>query len=216
MTTNRSAAAALVAGSLAGLLTMALHPTGRDLVRNASTGASNALVTAVHGMALLAQPLLVAGTLALTLRLRARRDLATAAFVCFAFASVAVTIAAAASGFLAPAVLAGLQGADAPARTGMLDALRYTGLLNRAFARIGVLFVGAALLLWSAAMLAGRELPRALAAYGALAGAAMLGGVASGRLRLDVHGFGAVVLAQSVWMTWAAGALWRDRAAPGG
>ena len=41
MSTNRNAAIALVTGSLAGLVTMALHPTGRDVVHNASAGMSN-------------------------------------------------------------------------------------------------------------------------------------------------------------------------------
>ena len=32
---------------------------------------------------------------------------------------------------------------------------------------------------------------------------------ASGHLTLDIHGFGAVVLGQGVWMAWVAAQLWR-------
>src|SRR5687768_3345602 len=80
MTTDRTAALALVAGSLAGLVTMVLHPTGRDVVHGASVGGANVLNAAVHGLAIGAQPLVLAGALAIVLRLRARRDLAVGAY----------------------------------------------------------------------------------------------------------------------------------------
>lgn len=210
MSTDRTAAIALLTGSSAGLVTMALHPTGHDVIRNASAGATNTLTTAVHALALLAQPLVLAGALALTLRLRARRDVAVGAYVFFALASVAVIIAAAASGFLAPGVLRGLAGADEPARAVMTSALRYTGLVNQTFAKMHVMFSGIAILLWSGAILTGRELTRALAVYGLLLSVVLILGVASGQLRLDVHGFGFVVLGEGVWMAWAAAQLWRS------
>jgi hypothetical protein len=210
MSTDRPAAIALVAGSVAGLVTMALHPTAHDVVQNASTGATNTLVTTVHMLALLGQALVLAGTLALTLRLRAHRDVAVGAYVFFALASVAGMIGAVASGFLAPGVLHGLAAADESTRATMLNALHYAGVVNQTFVRIYVLFSGVAILLWSGAMLPSRELPRALAIYGRLLGVALTLGAASGHLRLDVHGFGLVVLGQDVWMTWAAVHLWRS------
>lgn len=219
MSTDRTAALALFAGSLAGVVTMALHPTAHEVVRNASASAPNTLATAVHALAVLAQPLELCGTLALTLRLRARRDVAVGAYIFFALASVAALIAAVASGFLAPAVLRGLAVADAPARAAMMSALHVTGLVNQAFARVFVTCSGVAILLWSGAMrpdratagreAAGREPPRALAVYGLLLGAALTLGAVSGHLRLDVHGFGLVALGEGVWMAWVAAYLWR-------
>jgi hypothetical protein len=91
----------------------------------------------------------------------------------------------------------------------MLSALRYTGLLNRTFATIYVMLSGVAILLWSGAMLAGRELTRALGVYGLLLGVVLLLGITTGHLRLDIHGFGLVVLGEGVWMAWAAAQLWR-------
>jgi hypothetical protein len=210
MHTDRTAALALVAGSVAGLVTMLLHPTGHDVVRNATAGGTNALNTGVHALALLAQPLVLGGALALVLRLRARRDLAIGAYVFFAMASVAVIIAAAASGFIAPAVVRRIGEADAAARAGMMGALGYTGMLNQAFARIHVMFSSVAILLWSIVMLAGRELSRALATFGIVLGAALLAGVLTGALRLDIHGFGLVVLGQGAWFGWVAWHLWRQ------
>lgn len=208
MSTDRTAATALAIGSLAGLVTMALHPTGRDLAHSAS-GAAYTLATGVHVLAMLTQPLLLAGTLALTLRLRARRDVAIGAYTFFALASVAVVIAAAASGLLAPSFLRGLSRGDDAERAAMMSALHYTAHLNQAFATLFVMFSGVAILGWSWAMLAGRELSRALAIYGLVLGAALLLGPASRHLRLDIHGFGAVVLGEAVWMAWVAAHLWR-------
>ncbi len=229
---DRAAAAALVAGSLAGLVVMAAHPTARDAIRNAEAGAPNTLLVGVHVLGLLVQPLLLAGTLAVTRRLCARPPgappaagssagwLAVGANVYFALASVAALAAATASGLVAPGVLRGYAAADAPARAAMLAALDYTGRLNRACARADVLLTGVALLLWSAAMLvdrpgASRPWPRALAGYGVVVGLALVAGAATGRWRLGVHGFGLVVLGQGVWMAGAAAHLWRAPASGG-
>ena len=211
MTTDRSAALAIIAGSLAGLATMALHPTGRDVVQNASAGGTNSLAAAVHWLAIVAEPLVLAGTLALTLRLRAQRDIAIGAYVFYAVAGVRVVMAAIASGLVAPGALRGMRDADEATRALMMSDLHYTGLLNQAFAAVYVVFSAIAILLWSAAILGGggRELPRALAVYGLLLGAVLLLGVASGHLRLGVHGFGLVVLGEAVWMIWAAASMWR-------
>lgn len=211
MSTDRSAAIALVAGTVAGLLTMALHPTGHDIVSNAATGDVNTLNMAVHSLALAGQPLLLAGLLALTHRLRDARALAVLAYVSFAFAVAAVMVAAVASGFLAPAAVAGFDGADATERTAMLNALHYTGQLNQAFARVHVIFSGVAIVLWSVAFIRTRELSRGLGVYGAIAGVAQAVGVLSGTLRLDIHGFGLVVLTQGVWLVLVARHLWRTR-----
>jgi hypothetical protein len=211
---------------------MGLHPTGRDALRNAEAGAPNSLLGAVHALGLVAQPLLFAGTLALTRRLWARHagvtgtpagsvggsaagPLAVGATAYFALASVAALAAATASGFVAPGVLRGYAAADAPARAAMLAALDYTGRLNRAFARLDVLLTGVAVLLWSAAMLAdrpggaARPWPRAVAGYGVVLGLVLAAGAATGHLRLGVHGFGLVVLGQGLWMAGVAAHLWR-------
>ncbi|HEV7595197.1 MAG TPA: hypothetical protein VGO33_09375 [Gemmatimonadaceae bacterium] len=210
MSTNRNAAVALLTGSIAGLVTMAFHPTGHDVVRNASAGAANTLNVALHFLALAAQPLLLAGTLALTLRFRARRDMAVVAYIFFAVATVAVMIAAVASGFLAPSVVRGYAEADEPTRTLMINALTYTGRVNQAFATVYVAFSAVAILLWSVAALLGGELPRSLARYGIPLGAVLILGILSGYLGLDIHGFGLVVLGEGIWMAWAAGVLWRS------
>lgn len=207
---DRSAAFALILGSIAGLAAMAFHPSGQDVLRSAAAGTSNIRTAAVHSLALAAQLLVLAGTLALTLRLRARRDLSIAAYIVFAVASVAVIIACVASGFLAPGVLRGHAEADEPTRAVMLNALHYTGRINRTFAQVGATLSGIAILLWSLAMLLGRELSRFLAIFGTLLGVALALGIVTGYWQVNLLGFGLVVLAQGTWFVWVAALLWRS------
>ncbi len=206
---NRSAAVALVLGFAAGLVTMATHPTGHDVIARASAGGANTLNSAVHVLALVGQALLVCGCLYLTLHLRARRDVAVAAFVAFAFGSVAIFIAAGASGFLAPMSVRGIGEADEVRRAAMLAALSYTGMINQAFAKLSVLFSCIAVALWSAAILVGREMPRRLALFGLVAGTGLAGAVWMGVLPLHIHGFMLVVIVQGTWFTLVALHLWR-------
>jgi hypothetical protein len=208
--TGRNAAIALALGSIGGVVTMAFHPTGHDLLRNASGGVANTKIAAAHTLALVSQPLLLAGTLALTLRLRARRDLAVMAYVFFAVATVAVTIAAVASGYMAPSAVRGYAQADEAGRAMMHHSLHYTGLVNQAFAKLYIAFAGVAIALWSvAAVGSARELPRPLAAYGLVLGGALVAAIAAGLPLLSIHGFGLVVLGQATWMMWLAAVLWR-------
>ncbi|MBA3404213.1 MAG: hypothetical protein H0U13_05895 [Gemmatimonadaceae bacterium] len=105
MTTNQKASLAIIAGTLCGFVTMTLHPTGHDVIQSVTGGGKGSLNVMVHSLALLGQPLIVMGTLALTLQFRTERALAVGAFVFFAWASAAIMIAATASGFIATALL---------------------------------------------------------------------------------------------------------------
>jgi hypothetical protein len=193
----------MIVGSAAGLVTMVLHPSGHDVVSNAASGASNMLNRSVHLLAIVAQPLVLAGSLGLTARLSARRDLAFGGFAFYVIASFAVVIAALASGFVSPAVISGLDTADEARRAMMMSELRYTGILNQAFAKIYVVLAGVAILLWSTAMLIGRELSRSLGFYGVLLGITLVMLMALNALRLDIHGFGLVAILVGAWFVWA-------------
>lgn len=208
MNTNRFAALALVAGSLAGLLIMALHPTGGDIAADPS-GHALMIAKAVHWLGIIAQPLLLAGTLHLTLKLRSRAPLAIGAFVFYAVGGIAVVFAAAASGIVSPGVMEGMHGSGEGATLAMENYAHYTFLWNQAFAGIYVVLSGIAVALWSIAILRGRELPAALGAYGLVLGVALVIGLASGHLSLGVHGFGLVILGESIWFIWSAVVLWR-------
>jgi hypothetical protein len=85
----------------------------------------------------------------------------------------------------------------------------YNHRLNQAFARTYVVASSAAIVLWSASILRSRSLAPGVAIYGLLVGPAILLAVVSGHLRLDVHGFGLIVLPQAVWFVVAGARLGR-------
>lgn len=206
---NRSAALAIWAGTAAGLATMALHPTGREVVHNATEGGGNILVSSVHLLAILGQALVLAGAVAIAARLRARVDLAVGGYVFFALGAFTIIVAAAASGLIAPSTVRGIGELEAAERGMMLNDLHYTGLINQSFARISVVFTAVALLIWCAAILRTRAFTRGIAIYGIALATLLLIGAGSGYLRLNIHGYGLVVLGTGLWQVLVANALWR-------
>lgn len=207
MTSRKNAWFVTLVGALLTLAVMLLHPTGAEAVADAGTGGSRhvlALARAVHGVAIGAIPLLLAGMTALSWRLRAQRDLAVGGLVCFALASLAVLVAAVMSGLVAPALLDRLPAAGDPLRDVAFQQLHYTGVLNQAFAKVYVALAGAAFVFWSIAMRGDSAFPGVVRWYGVVAGVLPFAGVAAGHLRLDVRGFGLVMLLHATWMMAAA------------
>lgn len=212
MHSYRPAALGIAVALAAGLATMFLHPTGQDVTRVADSGGTNLLVTGVHAMAIIAQPLIVCGMIALTALLGLSKPVPVAALVFFCMSSVAVLIEAAASGFLAPLVVSGFGTADELRRNAMMADLRYTGQLNQSFASIQVLLSCIAIGLWSWSVWRDRTVTRAVAIVGAVVAIGLLGGRLSGHLSLGIHGYTLVVVAQAIWFATVAVALWRHRA----
>lgn len=190
---------ALIASTTAGLVTMALHPLPHDVFGVSDPRGAVALGAYVHGLAIAATMIGFLGALALHVRTNDAARFSLSALVAYAFAAVAVIIAAAASGFVA----GGLALAKEPPPHAVLQ---LAGLFNQAFAKIDVVAGSAAIFLWSIAIWRGRTLPRALALYGFVIGPVLALLVIAGHLRLDVHGFGAVVLLQGIWFA-AAGVV---------
>jgi hypothetical protein len=187
--------AALIVGTVSGLVTMALHPSGHQLMADYDRIAP--LAVAVHVLALAGMPITFLGALGLTRRLSS--ETATAALVAYGFATVAAMSAAVASGLIAPHVAGWTLQAAMEDRGACRALLRYNGEINQAFAKVFVAASSVAILLWSLAILAARTFARAAGILGCLIGALALIGILSGSLRLDVHGFGLVVLAQGIW-----------------
>jgi hypothetical protein len=210
MNPYRSAAIAIAVALAAGLVTKLFHPSGRDVIQVAEAGGRNLVVTGLHAMAILAQPLLVCGMIALTAMLGFRQPIPVAALVFFCFNSMAVVIEAVASGFLAPLAVRGIAEADEVRRAMMLADLRYTGVINQGFASIQVILASVAILLWSWSAWRGRTISRAVWIVGALAGIGILAARLGSLLPLHVHGYLLVVVSQGVWFGTVAVALWRQ------
>lgn len=199
--------ALLIAGALAGLVVMSLHPTGHDLANPEKFQRLALLNVRVHSLALVATPMVFLGMLGLSRRLGSP-DLARAALVAFGFGGAAVMSAAVASGFVAPGVMARIIAAEGSRVPEAF--LVYTGLWNQGFAKVNVVAYGVGILLWSAAILRSGRLARASGSVGVALGAVILVAFLSGHLRLDVHGFGLVTFAQSGWLIWLGILLCRE------
>jgi hypothetical protein len=208
---RRSDAAALVAGALATLVTMALHPRGGEALRDGET-LSRAGVAAVvsHSIALAGVPLLLLGFWGLSRRLGWDSALVRLAFVTYSLGSAAVVNAALMSGLVAPGVALSIRAASPEGSPVVQSFFAYTFVLNQSFARVYVVASSAAVVLWSVRGLRLGAPWRGAGVFGALAGAAVAAAVVSGALPLNVHGFGHVVLLQSAWTIWMAARLAAD------
>ena len=191
----------LIAGSLASVLVMSLHPTSHDLLDPQRSQGQAHLNVLVHSLALAATPALFMGLLGLWCRLGAP-GLATAAIVAFGFGGVAILSAAVASGFVATEVFARLREGEGHSRELYHVLAAYTGMLNQGYAKVSVVAWSVAILLFSVAILRSRQMSRAAGIGGIIVGAGVLLVFLSGHVRLNVHGYGMVVFAQSAWLVW--------------
>lgn len=194
----------LVANAVMGLVTMALHPT---------TVADPALVLAVHALALAGVPVGLYGAWVLARRLGEGGPAAELAFAFYGLAAAATLMAATASGLLAPDVIARAAAAAGDTRAAEHAVVHYNHAVNQAFARVFVAASSVAILLWSAEMLRTRLFARAAGVVGCAVAALTLLGLFAGHLRMDVHGFGAVVLGQAIWLVMVGLELRRGRPA---
>ena len=194
---------AMVAGAVMGLVTMGFHPTG---------GGHAALALAVHALAITAAPIAFYGGWVLTRRLSADGPLSELALAFYGLSAVATLLATTASGFLASDLIAQVAAAQGEARAAAAAVLHYNGAWNQAFAKVLVAASSVAIGLWSMEIVRTRLMRRATGILGCVVAAGVLLILFSGRLTLDVHGFGAVVLAQAIWLILAGVEL--RRAAP--
>lgn len=191
---------------------MSVHPHGSHAILSAEAMRSLALMTrVVHGFAIGGLALLFLGALALTKYLNAPDRLSVAALVSYGFSAAAIMIAGSMSGFVAPVVIGGLVAGDPLLETRRLF-MDYTFRLNQAFASVFVFASCVAILLWSIRMWRARMLSPALGIYGMVAAGAICTAMCSGRLALDVHGFGLVTLLETIWFVIAGVLLARSEA----
>jgi hypothetical protein len=214
MTDEQKGGVALVVGAAGGLVTMALHPTGRDLMAPGHAASMAALAAAVHTLAIACLPVSFLGALALTRRLAApgRLALPVAALVVYGFALVAAMAAAVLSGFVATRLAREILAGTPQEGEGLRLLIHFGWLLNQAFAQVFAVASATALALWSAAIVRTRALPRGLGVYGLVLGPVVALAVLAGHLRLDVHGFGLVMLGEGIWLLVAGGRMWRGPA----
>jgi hypothetical protein len=199
MTDNRKSGIAFIAGSIGGIVTMAIHPTAGG-VSAPSQFEHLAIVSAVaHSLAIVSFLILVLGAFGLTQILSAPDRLAFSALVIYVFAAVAIFIAATVSGFIVPSIMRHMvrdTAAAAPQYHIVIDSIFQ---INQAFAKIYSIASAVAIALWSASALRNGGIGRGIATYGCIIAPLLIAGIAIGHLKLNVHGMAVVVLTQAIW-----------------
>ena len=204
MQRDRAAGISLIAGTLAGLVTMAFHPTGRALLSDFERVAL--INRSVHALAIAGTIITFYGLLRLTRAFENQRSLSDAALVAYGFGAVAVMFAAIASGFigtsLAEQIL--IAGGDASA---LHEPVRdFNWAFNQACTQVFVVTSSIGIALWSLAMLREPHFGRGLGGTGLVIGAAAVIATLAG-MPMDIHGFGAIVLGHGIWLIWTASKL---------
>jgi hypothetical protein len=200
MTKDSVSGTALIIGTLTGVVTMAFHPSGADFFRAGADVDAVALRNmAAHSLAIVGVWLTLFGAVGLTRRIDDDHGIATAALVAYALAAFAVLIAAVASGFIATNVVRHIVPANEGAKGLVTALLEYTGIMNQAFAKINVVASAVAIALWSWVIVARGVLPRGIGFTGFVVAALCAAAVVAG-LPLNIHVFGGIVLAQTVWL----------------
>jgi heme A synthase len=215
MTDDRKSGIAFLAGSLGGIVTMAIHPTGGGVLTPEQADRLALGSGIAHTLAMVSFLLLFLGALGLTRRLAVKDSstspdrLAIAAIVVFGFAAMALLIATAVSGFIVPDLIRRMI-RDAANSAQWHPIIEAVFAFNQAFARIYSVAASVAILLWSASAIRNGGLNRGNAVYGSIAAVVLTVLIAVGHLRLNVHGMGVVVLAQAIWFVLAGVEMMRE------
>ena len=198
--------ALLIVTAALAMLAMAHHPTGSGGDPASMVGSIAAIgATARWVHALLIVLMLLQGWLLLEILLTsAGGRLNRLGMIAWSVGTLLMTGAALLSGFVAPAVAEQALGGDAGAMGRARDLLAFGHLLNQVLAQAGVACWMAALAAWSLrlparATLSGDRWLMVLAVYGVAVGLLTLAALASGQLRLDIHGMGLTLALLSIW-----------------
>ena len=201
MKQDRISGLALIVGSLGAIVTMVLHPIGGSLRTDAVRLADiTTAARAVHILAIVSFCVQVFGFLGLCQALGMSRARVRAGLVAFALGWIAVIGAAIASGLLAPALIEQYQDIDATERAAMHIVYDYNAWINHTLAWIFVWSTSIGMLLWSLATLGYDRWWKATSVLGLIVGGTGLLMTFAGWIRLDVHGFGMVILGYSAWV----------------
>ena len=199
MTDNRKSGIALIAGSIGGIVTMAIHPTAGGPMTAAQIDRLALVSSVAHGLAIASVIVLFLGACGVARSIAAPDRVAFAGIVVFGFACVAIFIAATVSGFIIPGIMQRMaRDAGAEMRTWQI-VIDGVFEFNQAFARIYSVAASIAVILWSASILKNGGLARGLGIYGCIISVLIIVGVAVGHLRLNVHGMAVVWFGQAIW-----------------
>lgn len=195
--TDRSYGIAILVGVVLMTITMDLHPAGGGIEHLI---AITQMIVFTHTIAIISIPLLIYGAWGLTRRLDAAKGMPISAFITFSTGMFAVMIAAALNGLALPFFVNGLENADAETLKTAKLIISYGFGLNQAFDIIFIIFVSAATIIWSVAILRSKRLPAWLGILGILAGSLALITLASGFVLTHLMGFRFFMAGFILWL----------------
>ncbi|HSF17260.1 MAG TPA: hypothetical protein VLK65_17055 [Vicinamibacteria bacterium] len=214
--THRASGLLIGIGSVLAVLLMAHHPStgGRDtasLVEELSLEAP--LTSGVHGGLIVLMGCLLLGFTGFSEHLGLEKLRVRAALCAYGLGIAFMIMAATVSGFIVPGLASRYvsEAATAPVLESVRPALRLCFQANQSAAQAGTVALSIAILLWSWTLLERSGPSRAIGIFGIAVGVLPPLALFAGRLHLDVHGMGAVVLAQAFWSVAVAIWLYRRR-----
>lgn len=196
----RIAGIVLVAATLLSILMMLHHPTAgtHEAASLAADLAGKATLSrVVHGVLIALIGVELYAFVVFAGRISQGRSAARAGIVAYAIGAGAMIGAALISGFVMSSLAAYYAGTSDPAPFVDFARLSMTG--NQALAKLGVVAMSTAIVLWAIALLHDAKRARWLAIVGFVTGLAPAIALFAGWVRLDVHGMLLVVVAQAIW-----------------
>jgi hypothetical protein len=197
----RIAGIVLIAVPLLSILMMAHHPSAgahdpAGLVAEIAEKAP--LSRFVHGVLIALMGAELFAFIAFCKRVGFERSLVRAGFVAYSIGTGAMIGAALISGFIISDLAAHYVQASGDA-TSFVDLSRLAMTGNQALAKLGVVAMSAAIVLWSLALFRGGR-DRWVGIAGLIAGLAPAIALLTGVIRLDVGGMTLVVICQAAWI----------------
>jgi hypothetical protein len=197
MSDERMSGTALIAGAVATIIAISVHPSGRIAPGEVDRVAR--MLVAVHAFVLCSLPVFFLGAWGLSRILAGSGRLAIIGLVIYAFALTAMMNSAVAGGLVTSAVLRQLLEAAAGSKEGWQMMFRYNGWMDQSYAQVYVAASALAMCCWSVAMVRGRLLARGVGIYGSVLGLSVVIGVLSGLLKVTSHVFLVAILGEAAW-----------------
>jgi hypothetical protein len=208
MKDNRMGGIALIVGTIGGVITLLIHPSGRDLFAPDQFAHTAQLLVVAHALAIVSVAALFLGALAIARHLASPDRLAIGALVVFGFACAAFISSATVDGFVGPAVLRKVIFEPPQVSEQWRVLLAYNELLNQAFAEIFVVAWAIAIVLWSVSIVKSRLLAPTAGIYGLFVGAASVVAVVAG-VSGHADAIHLVMLGQIIWFPIVGILMWR-------
>lgn len=197
MTDDRISGLALIVGSIGVIVTLALHPSGRELFVPGQFESAARKLIVVHSLALVSLPVWFFGACGLSRRLGYR--LGVAPLVIYGFGLMAMMNALVIDGLVSPGLAREIVATTGTVGQGWRIAFNHNSIVDQAFMHVFLAASSVAILLWSVSILKSGALARGVGIYGCILGAAAVIALLSGQLDRHEHFFGVVIIGQAIW-----------------